>query len=298
MNVNQNLLRDYVGNLKNKHSDLLNVIHINAQSLNNSVHFSEFSHIFSDSGIDVITVSETFYNDSSLIDVPNYKVFNANRQGRVGGGVAIYVANHLPAKILFSTSNDGHEPEYLFIEITCQASKILCVCIYRPPDIGHMDLFVTDLYNYLPNYKYVILCGDMNAGFGSGSEETVMIEESLQMCNLTPIAFNNTYRTHYCETNLDVIASNIDDFIVEYGQTPAPGFSYHDLIYAVFDVKIPHRTKSAVYYRNFKGINKDHLCSDFDNAPWHQVFQTNNIDDKVDNFNAIVYDISWINMPP
>lgn len=76
---------------------------------------------------------------------------------------------------------------------------------------------------------YAILCGDLNAGFGNGSAEAAIVEEGLQMCNLSALPFINTCRTHYCETNLDVIASNIDEMVVEFGQTAASGFTYHDL---------------------------------------------------------------------
>lgn len=282
------LLRDYVSDINYKHKKLLKVVHINAESLNNDIHFSEFTDTFCDSGIDVIAVSETFYNESSQVQIPNYKVFNANRIKRRGGGVALYIATHLPSKLLSSTKNDGYEPEYIFVEIICGSSKVLLICMYRPPDVGHMDLFINDVYNYLPDYKYAILCGDLNAGFGNGSAEAAMIEESLFMCNLTPIPYDNTFRTHYCETNLDVIASNMNDMIVEYGQTRAPGFSYHDLIYAVFDLRVPPSTKQKLTYRDYKNINMEQLRLDVEETPWEQVFSSSDIDKKVDKFNEFI----------
>jgi len=67
-----------------KHKDKLKVAHINAQSLNNSNHFTEFWDAFSNSSVDVIGVSETFFQDSSRMDIPNYNVFNVNRSTRLG----------------------------------------------------------------------------------------------------------------------------------------------------------------------------------------------------------------------
>ena len=282
-------LKDYVADISKQHQKLLKIIHINAESLNNDIKFSEFNDIFCDSGIDMIAVSETFYNDSSKTDIPNYKVFNANRVNRTHGGVALYVANHLPSKLIFSTASDGFVPEYVFVEVECQSSKILCICMYRPPDVGHMDLFINDVYRYLPNYKYVILCGDLNAGFGDGSSEAAMICDHLQICNLTPIPYENTFRSHFCETNLDVIASNMDERLVDFGQTRAPGFSYHDLIYAVFDIRMPQRrTKHTLKYRNFKSIDLEKLGEDIEKTEWQQVFVTNDINEKVSKFNELV----------
>ena len=291
MTDNQDLLSDYVLDVSNRNADLLKVVHINAQSLNNDEHFTEFNQIFSNSGIDVIAVSETFFKDSSHIQVPNYNVFNVNRLTRGGGGVAVYVAEHLAAKTLYQTQNDGYKPEYIFLEITCQASKVLFICMYRPPDIFHMDLFMTDVYKYLPNYKYVILCGDLNARFGSGSDETVVVEESLNMCNLTVVPFNDTYHTHYSSSNLDVVASNVDDLLVEYGQTPAPAFSCHDLIYAVFDLRIPPKSKQEITFRDFHNINVEKLYEDIDGVTWDHILQTNNVEDKVNGFNLILNDL-------
>lgn len=281
-------LKDYVSDISNKHKDLLKIAHINAESLNNDIHYSEFMDTFSNSGINVIAVSETFYNESSQIQLPNYRVFNANRIKRRGGGVALYIAMNLQSKLLYATKNDGYEPEYIFVETVCGSSKVLLICMYRPPDVGHMDLFINDLYSYLPNYKYCILCGDLNAGFGNGSAEATMIEESLFMCNLTRIPYDNTFRTHYCETNLDVIASNMNDFLVEYGQTRAPGFSYHDFIYAVYDLSVPPSVKQKLTFRDFKNINIEQLRIDVEEAPWEQVVLSSDIDTKVGKFNELI----------
>ena len=58
-------LRDYVSDISTKHKKLFKVAHINAESIHNDIKFSEFTDIFSNSGIDVIAVSETFFNESS-----------------------------------------------------------------------------------------------------------------------------------------------------------------------------------------------------------------------------------------
>ena len=285
------LLSEYVEGISNKHPDLLKVVHINAQSLNNDEHFTEFTNVFCNSGMDVIAVSETFYKEHSKIELPNYKVFNANRQKRGGGGVALYVAEHLNAKILHFTKNEGFEPEYIFVEVTCEYSKVLFICIYRPPNIFHMDLFLSDVYKYLPHYKYVILCGDLNAQFDSGSDENVLVNEALKMCNLVPVPFSDTFHTHYSSSNLDVIASNIDDKLVAYEQTSAPAFSCHDLIYAVYDLRIPPCPKRVIAYRDFKNINVENLSADIDTVSWEKVLLSNDVDEKVNSFNDILTDL-------
>ena len=147
-----------------------------------------------------------------------------------------------------------------------------------------------NIFNFLPRYKYVILCGDLNARFGSGTDETSNIEESLKMCNLTVVPHKATFHFN-CASILDVIASNLHDRLVEYDQVSAPAFSAHDLICAVYDLSTPVSEKQVIAYRDWSKIDVDELQREVSCAPWHLVFNSNNIDDKVNNFNVLVSEL-------
>lgn len=74
-----------------RQKDGLSICHINAQSLNNKI--PEFRLTFENSGIDVICISETWFNESTtdgIIMLEGYTTYRADRV-RHGGGVAIYV---------------------------------------------------------------------------------------------------------------------------------------------------------------------------------------------------------------
>ncbi|KAJ1531399.1 hypothetical protein ONE63_000080 [Megalurothrips usitatus] len=287
-----NLLSSYLKSISNKYEGNLKITHINAQSLNDSTHFTEFKEIFCDSLFDIVAVSETFYKETNVtIDIPNYKAFRVDRTDRRGGGVAVYVAENLNAKILSKSDGVSFQPEYIALEVECQAERILVMCAYRPPKVGHMDSIVSELQLYLPKYKYAILIGDLNARFGSGSFETSNVEECLSLCNLTAIPFKATYHTKDCDSILDVIARNFNDLAVEHGQTAAPAFSNHDIIYAVFNIRVRKPVKKRVSYRDFSRIDVDALRRDADSISWQEVYEAQSIDSKVKVFNSKMIDL-------
>ena len=89
----------------------MKLAHISAQSLCDVAHYSEFCDDFANSGIDIIAVSETFFKDSSSTSLLNYIAHTVNRIDRNGGGVALYVKNNLPAKVLAMTDSTSGKPE-------------------------------------------------------------------------------------------------------------------------------------------------------------------------------------------
>lgn len=279
----------------------LKVVHLNAQSLADTSHNSEFKHIFASDDnykVDIIAVSETFLKPNhpdTVVQISNFNVYRNDRKDRNCGGVAVFVKDSLKSRVLcYSTSPypiNIHTPEYIILEIELRQMKILFACIYRPPKVGHMNLFENDLFTHLFNYKYTIIAGDMNARFGSESFETENILEMLTMCNLSRVPFGNTFHTAKTDSNLDVIASNCPELLIKYGQSAAPGFSGHDLIYAVYSLSTPTFHPRMITYRDFKNFNTDAFLEQAHSLPWHEIIMIPTIDEKVDLFNTMLLDL-------
>lgn len=284
-------MRDKLKQVSDKYKSKLKVVHINAQSLNNSGHYCEFTDAFSNSEIDIIAVSETFFQENSRTELPNYKIFNINRVGRSGGGVALYVKHNLKASLLSKSNGESGEPEYVIIEVKFGNETLLVSCVYRPPKIGYLETFLDEMYYLLPNFNYSIICGDFNARFGSGSYESKLVKELFEKCDHTCIPYEATFHTEHCDSMLDVIASNFNEKIIEYGQCAAPAFSNHDLIYVVANFSIPPAKKKLIKYRDFKNIDEVALLEDANNAPWHEVYDCSDIDSKVEKFNDIFLEL-------
>ena len=217
---------------------------MNSQSLRDTSHQAEFIVTFTNSGIDIIVVSETWFktNDQAF-NLPGYKVYCANRIDRVGGGVAVFVKSNLSVKVLSASNGEYAKPDYILLDILVESTKILFAAMYRRPKQGYVNFFLEDFYTFSPNYKYSFLCGDLNAGFGRGGEDAQVVPELLNLCNLQNVPFQATYHTVNCDSVLDVICSNCSELLLKYGQTFAPGFSAHDLIFAVFDLSVPRYSK-------------------------------------------------------
>ncbi|XP_065679077.1 uncharacterized protein LOC136093765 [Hydra vulgaris] len=83
---------------------------------------------------DIILVSETWFNDKSVINIDGYNCYNKNRPlGENGGGVVIY------AKSTFITTSVSHLAlcdngiEQIWCSLTNGPDHLLIGCIYRPP---------------------------------------------------------------------------------------------------------------------------------------------------------------------
>jgi hypothetical protein len=276
---------DFVQSIAQKYISDLKVVHINAQSLSCDTHFDEFKYIFGNSKIDIIGVSETFFKDSSQTNVKGYTVMTVNRKRRNGGGVAIYVREGLKSKTLSTSDGETGKPEYVISEILFGSVKILFACVYKPPHVGYLDIFHNDLCNFITQYKYTIICGDMNARFGTEECEAKILSSMLNQCNLVPVPFNATFNDI---SILDVIASNCSDIILEHGQTKAPGFSAHDLIFAVFNLKVPRFERKTVTYRDYKNLDQNKLFEYGNSLPWEEIYKLPDINEKVNLFTELM----------
>jgi hypothetical protein len=265
---------------------MCNIVHFNAQSLSNSAHFDEFCFSFVGSGVNIIAVSETFLKPGIKAELPGYNVIRNDRIGKGGGGVAVYVENSLEAKTLsLSPPEYTKKPEYIILEIKLQADKLLFACVYRPPKVGFLEQFVDELCLFIPNYKYLVICGDINARFGSGSGETENIETLLRSCNVTCLPFGNTFHTESCDSALDIMATNCNENIVDYDKISVPGFSAHDLLYACINLSTPRAKPKIICYRDMNNIDEEKLKVDVEALDWSNLFACKEIDGKVDIFN-------------
>ncbi|KAK3930020.1 RNA-directed DNA polymerase from mobile element jockey [Frankliniella fusca] len=262
------------------------------KSIVNGSKQDEFVDLFTNSGVDIIVVSETWLKDGNCVNLPNYNSYYVNRPiSRSGGGVAIFVKECHSAKVITTSLGENNRPEYVLLEVLVGSNKILVAGIYRAPKVGFLDAFQDDIQKYSVNYKYVFVCGDLNARFNSGSEETKIICDVLGFCNLHCVPFGPTFHIPGCYSTLDIISSNCPNLLIVFGQKLASGFSAHDLLYAVYNLLVPPVRKQRITCRNFKHIVVDDLFNDLEKAPWEEIFNCNNIDSKLEKFNGIITDV-------
>ena len=116
------------------------VLHLNIRSIANK--FDQFKRLLDNLNIklNIIGLRETWLNDytctNDIFELPKYNYVGINRTNKRGGGVCIYVADHLQYKICKDLNTSIEDSiESIFIEISTSAGKNIIVgVIYRPPN--------------------------------------------------------------------------------------------------------------------------------------------------------------------
>lgn len=90
----------------------LNVLHFNAQSLvprENRTKFDEIKSMMENSLVDAFGISETWYNElvsDSAVRISGFKVYRCDRIYSKGGGVCLYIREHLKARVIYNSNDD------------------------------------------------------------------------------------------------------------------------------------------------------------------------------------------------
>lgn len=285
--------KSVLANVSQVHRNNLKIVHLNAQSLTYDCHVNEFLHLFDGSHLDIIAVSETFYKtDADIVPLSGFNVYCSNRTTHEGGGVAVYIKSCYKCKVLVKSTCPSfrqQRPNFIILEISCDKNKLLFACIYRPPKAGHLSEFEESLLPLCADYENVIVAGDVNAHFGStlpcDINDSKSLIQLLEMCNLSTIPYDTTYHTATCDSALDMIAINCQDKLVSFSQTPACGLSAHDVLIAVFSFKSSKCDPTSYVRRDFSSFDVIKFRNDVLSAPWDEMLQLLNINEKVEFFN-------------
>ena len=202
----------------------ISLAHLNARSLCSSDKLHEISALTILHKFDFLAITETWISvnitDYSVL-IPGYSapLRNDRIAGR-GGGVAIYLADHLFYKRRTDFENDNLE--LLWVKVM-KNSKPLCGVCYRPPNTSSegVGAFFDSLQNNLTPYRInangfssVVLLGDFNAHYNfvdtpSTSTDTGLKLYSFLECNnLFQLIEGPTRITRSTESILDLIISD------------------------------------------------------------------------------------------
>ena len=91
--------------------------HLNVCSLRNKVH--ELCHLVESNNIHILAISESHLDssfDDSEVEMHGYNLFRKDID-KNGGGVLIYVQNHIPAKVRYDLMKNEIEALWLQIQL-------------------------------------------------------------------------------------------------------------------------------------------------------------------------------------
>ncbi len=141
----------------------LKVLYCNARSVRNKM--DELKGIVALEDIDIIGITESWANkdDLMLLDINGFIIFRQDRFEKKGGGVLIYIKNHLSCKEL-KISIKLNDLESVWIELTNPKGKNLVIGnVYRPPNTGiEQDKLLCEHIKEACRTREVILMGDFN----------------------------------------------------------------------------------------------------------------------------------------
>lgn len=129
---------------------------------------------------------------SALVDIPGYQLVRADREGKGGGGVAVYIRDDLRYKTVCSSPVEYNGPlEYLFIEIFTCHRKMLVEVMYRAPKLPYIIELENIFADHIINYDDVLLIGDINTNYMSvDCTEREKLQSVLSSHNLTACLLN------------------------------------------------------------------------------------------------------------
>jgi len=282
--ANQRVLLDIVGKLYPG----LSVVHFNASSFNVSKR-DYCQHIFNNSKVDIICVTETWFK-SELSDffaqLPGYKLLRHDRAADVsnkkkGGGIAIYYKCHLNLSVVNGSANSL--VEYLNVELCDGNAKYLLSCVYNPSRHYNLSGYFSEIESYLVRYDRIILCGDFNVNLLAKDGLSISFLNAVSALDLKIV--NNVHPTRFqtgdTPSLLDIFLVSDLSFVKHYHQMSF--VSDHDLISCVFDFNpSPSVPPTTTFYRDFKNINYEALYSDLAEIDWRNCWHMSTVDEKLD----------------
>lgn len=279
----------------------LNIAHVNAESL--LAHWEEFQLIFVNSGAHIIGVSETFLKpdiSSAAVDLDGYNIVRVDRQGKGRGGVATFVKRSLDYKIVLSSSNVySNSPEYIFIEVGKNNSKVLIGVVYSPPKANNISLVFLELAKIIGDYESIAVMGDWNINLLSESYSSKYFLRLLETYSLDHLPLSATHFSAFpvAATQIDHIITNNRNAVVKFGQMCAPGLSRHDLIYCSMIYKEAPIKAVTKMIRIPKNVDNKRLVSDAKLVSWIEVYDTKEVDSKVALFTTDIIKLLDVYMP-
>lgn len=219
----------------------------NARSLKSLNKFNLFRSNISQAApfLDVIVIVESWldYNNEkfNIHNLPGFKMVHMSRKDRRGGGVIVYIKNHIRHKTMGKI--DKNELQVLKVEIFMNDKWIPISAIYRPPHVAESELFHF-LKGELDDNKSHIICGDTNIDILKENKFSSDFNSTLESFDAKICNFVVTRKAS---------GTCIDQFIVknfpniDSCHTISTSCSDHDMIILEIDEITPKATSKTIH---------------------------------------------------
>ena len=156
-----------------------------------SANSDSFFSIFDDQNFpQVFILTETWFTDDNLQELPGYASYHTLRSNRRSGGVSIYVKNDIPSDIILELSFSNDCIEVCTVKIKVNNCNMVLVGIYRPHS-GTIEDFETSLdeilHSSLLRNKSCMVLGDLNINLLLGTISVENFIFTMQSHHFVPI---------------------------------------------------------------------------------------------------------------
>ena len=271
----------------------LRIAHINVNSLRNKV--EEISILINGENINILAVSET-HLDGSITDmgvnISGYNIFR-NDRNIFGGGVAIYIQSHIPARVRSDLMVLGIEALWLEIHLA-HCKPFVIGCVYRPPssNVQYLEELCSMLIRVTDMAKETFVMGDLNIDWLSEScplrkklNATALICNLTQMVNKPTRVFCND-AGHTSATCIDHIFINNTD-LCSKAVSVSVGFTDHNIVAIVRKTKTPKAGPKVLHKRLYRRFCENDFIKDIENVEWNRVLALNGVEEALNLFNEL-----------
>lgn len=244
----------------------------------------------------IVAISETWLvpeMDVQPYNIEDYTFFHKDRTER-GGGVGLYVRGSFKPKII-EVQELQNGIDTLWVQLKVNKLSLAVGVIYRPPNVSHKEL--SFLYDILPEIlqgcDLCIFTGDLNIDvLCNTTADYDYLMDLLYSFDLTQLIVTPTRVTKTTETALDLVFVNNPDLVKCSGVMPCDPISTdHEAVYCHFDIDTPRDPQIQFEYRNLDNLQNSGLEQfqrDLQQADWHVLYTTEDIDLKVRLFNNTI----------
>lgn len=278
----------------------INLCHVNIQSLcaRQMSKFNEFKMCFTNSKIDIICLTETWLSEdipNELVAVDGYKLYRNDRRYSRGGGICIYCKNDLMCKVisvseLFVGVGSCDCTEFLFAEICFNGEKFLLGVFYNPPRGDCAEKIEQKLEELSLHYHNVILIGDFNTDLNKASAKRDRLQSIFDNFGLECVSREPTHFYPGGSSLIDLLLTNNTDFVFNFNQVAAAGFSRHDMIFASLNISRCN-INNHISYRDYTRIDNSGLQNVINNTDWSILYSIDDPDIALNLFNSYLINI-------
>lgn len=265
----------------------LNFAHINLGTFKKHKH--EVEQLICKTNLDILAVSETWFNDSinlNKVNIDGYTLYRHDRKRKdvgKGGGVALFIKSSFRVKVL-ARSRANALTEFLFVEMQNLSIPIICGVVYNPPKkcaLGPLGKVLSRMISV--NCEAIIL-GDFNINPNDTSLHARTLE---QVFNCAGFSCLNTLPTNFSSISnpsmIDLLWSNATSNVIKFAQISLESLSTHDLIFGVYncDTTLSADDRAVKYIRDFEAVTGESLVTAAALQNWNSIYELPNIDDQV-----------------